>query len=442
MNIKKFVLLSVVFAGIFFIFLNAAGATTVPQAEVKITFEKNIAPILESKCQQCHSEGGSAPMSLVSYNETRPWARAIKEKVIARDMPPFFASGPAGYYENDSRLTQEEINMISQWADTGAPRGNPSSHAKRMNRLADDRGEKPNLVLKPRTPYTIRADGTDDYQVFALDYVFAQDTWIRGIDVRPGNRAEVHHVAIYILPDSMKAGPDGRIESAASESLLMGAQLILFWNPGSNSRMYKAGTAMVIPKGSRLGIQVHYAPTTKNNLVDHTSVNFYYANGIVNKMIHGLYGGTNKINIPPWESNYQLTDYRKFKTDALVMIFSAHMHLRGKSFIIRLMYPDGRKETVFEVPRFNFYWQRGYELAKPFIVPKGTVAEFVAVWDNSPKNPDNPNPRQEVRFGFGTKDEMMGATIVYVIPDEMLNIPVKDGIRMDNEKVTGNPAQK
>jgi hypothetical protein len=442
MNIKKFILLSVVIAGIFFIFLNVVSATTSPQAGAKITFEKNIAPILESKCQQCHSEGGSAPMSLVTYNETRPWARAIKEKVIARDMPPFFASGPAGYYENDLRLTQEEINMISQWADTGAPKGDPVNHPERTVGLADNQREKPNLVLKPRMPYTIKAGATDDYQVFAFDYVFAQDTWIRGMDVHPGNRAVVHHVGIYILPDSMQPGADGRIESAAHQALLMGAQLIYFWNPGSNARMYKDGTAMMIPKGSRLGIQVHYAPTTKNNLVDHTSLNIYYANGVVNKMIHALYGGTNKINIPPWESNYQLTNYQKFKTDALILLFSAHMHLRGKSFVIRLLYPDGRKETVFDLPRFNFYWQRGYALAKPLLVPKGTVAEYVAVWDNSQKNPANPNPGQEVHFGFGTKDEMMGATIAYVIPEEELNIPVKDGIRIDNGKATGNPAQK
>jgi hypothetical protein len=396
-----------------------------------VTFEKDVAPILQDKCQECHRPGGVAPMSLVSYVETRPWAVAIKEKVVMRAMPPFYAAGPTGYYENDTRLTEEEISVITRWVDSGAPRGNASDHPKDRDWYVGKQGQKPDLVLKTRMPYTLKKDAIDDYELFAFDYTFLQDTWISGIEVHPGNKSAVHHIAIYILPDRLTAGPDGRVEGAGADTLIMGGQLVLFWNPGSLPRMFKDGSAMLIQKGSRLGIQVHYAPTTKDNVVDQSWIGLHYATGVVDRMVHFQYGGKSRIDIPAGEEHYQLIDYKKFRTDALITMFGAHMHLRGKSFTIRLIYPDGRKETVFELPQFYFYWQRSYSLVRPLAIPKGTVAEYTAVWDNSPRNPYNPDPKQSVHFGFRTSDEMMGASIIYVDPQEKLAIPVKNGVRVN-----------
>jgi len=221
----------------------------------------------------------------------------------------------------------------------------------------------------------------------------------------------------------------------------MGAEAILFSNPGSLPKFFKDGSAMLIKKGLRLGVQVHYAPTTKENVVDQTSLGVYYANNVVNKMIRFVYGAKANIVIPAGEEHYQLTDYKKFKTDALVSNFACHMHLRGKSFTIRLIYPDGRTETVFELPQFYFNWQQSYTLAKPLAVPKGTVAEFTAVWDNSLRNRYNPDPTREVRFGFNTSDEMMGGTITYIIPEEELGIQVKNGVKVETQAAgIRNPA--
>src|SRR5205085_3274283 len=242
-------------------------------------------------------------MSLVSYAEIRPWARTIKEKVLTRTMPPFYAAGAEGYFENDTRLKKEEIDVIARWVDTGARRGTaPSPPARNAWEAADKPAEKPDLVLKPPKPYTVKKDGIDDWQLFAFDYLFPEDTWVRGIALQPGNRSAVHHLALYILPDTLKAGADGRVEGASADTLVMGGQLILFWNPGGLPRMYKDGSAMLLPKGSRLGIQVHYAPTTADQVVDQSSVGLYFANGVVNKVVHVLYGGKSKrIEIPAGE---------------------------------------------------------------------------------------------------------------------------------------------
>lgn len=429
MSGKKVVLSLSVIICAFVVLSGSNGATASNGPAPEVTFERDVTSIFQKKCLECHHPSGSAPMSLVSYDEARPWARAIKEKVVTLAMPPFYAAGPIGYYEDDIRLTKDEINTITRWVDSGAPRGNPSDRPKHKDWLKENQGEKPDLVLTPRKPYTVKNDGSDDFQLFAFDHVFTQDTWVRGIEVRPGNKSVVHHVVVYLLPDNFKAGPDSRVEGAGAS--IMGAQAIVFSNPGSIPKMYKDGSAMLIKKGLRLGIQVHYAPTTKANVVDQTSLHIYYANGVVNKMVRVLYGTGGRIEIPAGEKNYQLSGYKKFKTNALILAFSCHMHLRGKSFMIRLIYPDGRTETVFEVPQFYFNWQRIYTLAKPLAVPQGTVAEYVAVWDNSSRNRFNPDPTQVVRFGFNTTDEMMGGSITYVIPEEELGVKVKNGVKIE-----------
>ena len=433
---KKIVVLLLVMTGAFVIL---SGASANSGTEPEVTFERDVASVFQSRCVACHQAGGSAPMSLATYGEARPWARAIKEKVITHAMPPFYAAGPVGYYENDTRLTKNEIDTIVRWVDSGAPRGNPSDRPASRDRVADNHQQKPDLVLTPRKPYTVKNDGKDDFQLFVFDHAFEQDTWIRGMEVHPGNKSAVHHMVVYLLPDSFKAGPDSRVEGVGAS--VMGAEAILFSNPGSLPKFFKDGSAMLIKKGLRLGVQVHYAPTTKDNVVDQTSLGVYYANNVVNKMIRFVYGAKANIVIPAGEEHYQLTDYKKFKTDALVSNFACHMHLRGKSFTIRLIYPDGRTETVFELPQFYFNWQQSYTLAKPLAVPKGTVAEFTAVWDNSLRNRYNPDPTREVRFGFNTSDEMMGGTITYIIPEEELGIQVKNGVKVETQAAgIRNPA--
>lgn len=427
--------ISVIAAGFVYALLllsKSAGASGGPP---RVTFEKDIAPILQEHCQFCHRAGGIAPMSLVTYAETRPWARSIKEKVVTRLMPPFFAAGPIGYFDHDPRLTDEEIQKISQWVESKAPQGNPADHPadKDWPDLSLSLGT-PDLLLKPRHPYNIQPGANDDYQLFSTDYVFPQDTWIRAIDIRPGNKTAVHHAALYLLPDGMEPGPNGIFEGVGL--YVVGGQMVQTWVPGAGPRTLQPGRGLLIPKGSRLGLQVHYAPTEKKDLVDQTTVGIFYANGTIIKISHSLFGGTDNIEIPPNNARYQLVDYRKFKTDALIFGFAVHMHLRGKSFVFRLIYPDKKTQTVLDLTHYNFNWQRFYKLAKPLWVPKGTVVQYTAVWDNSAKNPYNPDPTRTIKFGEKTTDEMMSGTILYEIPDENLGIVVKNGVQVKDNKDT------
>ncbi len=404
-----------------------------------LTYEKDIVPIFQKKCEQCHREGGIAPMSLVGYQEVRPWTRSIREKVITRAMPPFNASGSIGYFERDPRLTQDEINTVVRWVDGGSKRGTPPAERPKIEWPNEWQSGKPDLVLRMKQPYDIRAGTVDDYELFDLNYSFPVDTWIQGIEIRPGNRREVHHASLYILPDRLKPQPDGRLDpnadgqSGGDDVFIIGGQLLLNWVPGSLPRKYEDDVAFMIPKGTRLGLQVHYAPTQQAQ-IDQSEVGIYYSNGVIRKVARSLYGGTDHIDIPPGAENYQLIDYRKFKTDATIFAFAAHMHLRGKSFEVKLIYPDGKTETVFDVPHFSFNWQRLYTLARPITVPKGTVAEYIAVWDNSSKNKYNPDPSQQVKFGGRTRDEMMSGTILYHVPDEKLAMKVVRGVQVEQAK--------
>jgi hypothetical protein len=435
MNPRKVALLaaSIVCIPAVFLLLDARGEDK--PAVSGVTFEREVVSILQAKCQECHHPGGSAPMSLVTYGEARPWAQAIKEKVVKRVMPPFYADGPIGYYKDDIRLTEAEIKTICEWVDEGSPRGKPADHPRYMDWSAGSPAQTPDLLLRVRTPYTVKKDGIDDYECFLFNYVFPQDTWIRALDLRPSNKQAVHHEALYIVPDTLKADPDDRISGA--DTLMNKATLLLFSNPGGLPLLCPEGSAIIIPKGSRLGVEVHYAPSTRDGVVDQPSVGIYYANGVVNRMLRLLYGDQTKIDIPPGEKSYRSVVYKKLKTDAIINGFAAHMHLRGKSFTIRLIYPDGRQETVFALPQFYFNWQRPYHLAKPLAVPKGTVVEYMAEWDNSLQNPFNPDPNQEVHFGPKTSDEMMGGGVSYLIPEEDLGARIKDGVRIGD---AGRPA--
>jgi hypothetical protein len=199
------------------------------------------------------------------------------------------------------------------------------------------------------------------------------------------------------------------------------------WAPGVQSVLLSEGTALRIPKGMRLGIQIHYAPNDQET-TDETSVGIYFADGIIKKHIKVLFGDRRDVVIPPGDPNYALTATRTFDTDAVIKFFHVHMHLRGRSYTMKLTYPDGRQEVALEVPRYDFNWQRTYVLTEPIRAPKGTKVEFTGVYDNSPKNKFNPDPAQMVRWGEKTTDEMMQGRIFYESVDENLNVKVKKGI--------------
>lgn len=393
--------------------------------EEALTFTRDIAPILRSSCQECHHRGGIAPMPLVDYEEVRPWSRAIQEKVVERSMPPFHAAGPLGRFVGDPRLTAEQIRKISRWVDSGSPKGDPADLPPPRVWKSEWRGGQPDMILTMRNPYRVKSSGNDDYPLFVLDYVLPEDTWIKGIEIRPGNRKVVHHANVYIVPADLTVPSSGRMDDVF-DPVAIGGRFVTAWKPGRAPLIWANPIALVLPKGSRFAIQMHYAPSQEEAL-DQTSIGFYFSDGLIQKQSRVLYGGTREIEIPPGEANYQIVVKRTFTEDALITGFTCHMHLRGKSFIVRLHYPDGRVETAFHVPKYSVNWQELYVLAEPIRTPKGTVVEYISTWDNSAANRLNPDPTKAVRWGDRASDEMMDGYLNYVASDENLNVRVRLG---------------
>lgn len=390
-----------------------------------ITFTKQIAPIFQKRCEECHRAGGMAPMSLATYEQSRPWARAIKEKVVSREMPPFHAAGAFGRYLRDPRLTDEEIATITKWVDGGAPKGNQKDMPAPVQWKNDWAFGEPDLVLKPRQAYTVKASKQDQYVFFVFDYVLPEDTWIRSVVTRPGSQNAVHHANTHVVPPMLKVPESGYFEGDFEPSA-RGAVMVAGWAPGVQPVTLAPGVAIRIPKGMRFGIQIHYAPAEKET-IDQTQVGVYFADGLINKHMRVMMGDRKDLSIPPNDPSYSLTSTKTFDTDAIISFYHVHMHLRGKSYQMKLTYPDGRQEMALDVPRYDFNWQRTYVLNQPLRVPKGTKVDFIGTYDNSPKNRFNPDPAKTVKWGEKTTDEMMQGRIFYESVDENLNLKVKKG---------------
>ncbi len=405
-------------------------------AKTNVTFAKHVAPILQNRCEECHRAGGVAPMSLVTFAETRPWAKSIREKVVNRTMPPFHATGAIGRYQHDPRLTDDEIATITKWVDGGAAQGSLKDMPSPRNWKSDWSNGTPDVVVQVKQPYTIKPSQKDQYVFFVFDYVFPADTWIKSVETRPGNLGAVHHANTHVVPPMFKAPAEGFIAGDFDPGA-RGTVMLAGWAPGVQPVNLAEGTGIKIPKGMRLGIQIHYAPSDKER-TDQTTIGVYFADGTINKQLKVLFGDRKDLEIKPNDPSYSLTSTKTFETDAVIRFFHVHMHLRGKAYTFRFTFPDGRVENVFEVPNYDFNWQRVYLLTEPMRVPKGTKVEFIGTYDNSPKNKFNPDPAQIVKWGEKTTDEMMQGRLFYEAVDEMLNIKVKKGRMMpsDSAKMT------
>jgi hypothetical protein len=364
-------------------------------------------------------------MSFTTYEKTRPWARAIKERVLNREMPPFHALGEVGRYVDDPRLTDAEIATIRDWVDGGAAKGDAKRQPPRREWKDDWSFGKPDLIVSHPRPFPLNKSDKDLYVFYIYDHVFPEDTWISSIQVRPGNARIVHHANVHLVPPGFKAPPEGYVAGDFDPSG-RGTIMISGWVPGTNTVKLSEGTAVRIPKGMRLGLQVHYAPA-QQDYSDQTAVGVYFANGIVRKNLRLLFGDRKDLVIPPGKPDASFVARNTFTTASVVKFFHVHMHLRGKSYVMKFHYPDGRTETGIEVQNYNFNWQRTYILNEPIRVPKGTVVEYIGTYDNSAKNKFNPDPTKSVRWGDFTVDEMMQGRIFYESADEDLNLQVVKG---------------
>ena len=380
-----------------------------------VTYAKQISRLLNTHCVSCHRPGEIAPFSLTDYDEVVGWAEMIQEVVNERRMPPWHANPAHGKFKNDTSLSADQIEWINTWVKNGAPLGDENDMPEPPEFVEGWRIGEPDVVI-PMTnkAYRVPATGVVPYKHFVVDTGFKEDKWISAAECRIGNRAVVHHI-IVAVHDERDLEVHGQIES----------EWITATAPGAQPLVLPEGYAKLIPAGSKLVFQMHYTPngTPQNDI---SSVGFKFADP---KTVRKSVGTREIINrrfrIPPGADNHEVKSSRRFKQDSLILNLFPHMHLRGKAFRYTAKYPDGKSEILLDVPNFDFNWQNGYMFPEPKFIPRGTVIECVAHFDNSEGNFANPDPDKTVRWGDQTWDEMMIGYYDMALADQDLTKPGK-----------------
>jgi hypothetical protein len=412
-----------------------AGSLTAASNPSAVTFNKQVLPLLQKRCQNCHRPGEAAPFSMLTYKAARPWAKAMKEAVLAKKMPPWFADPAYGHFSNDRRLAPEEVNTLVSWVDQGALEGDPTDAPQR---LEFDEGwtiGKPDVVLEMPVEYTVPAKGTIEYTYFLLPKVFSEDKWIEKIEVRPGARSVVHHVVMVSRPPGskwlgeMKPGvawvpakdkDDGKREVDTGEGafLLGDIEMVSVYVPGGLAYQTGPGQARLMKAGSDLIFQMHYTASGKQT-VDRTRVGIVFAKQPPRERVVNTFIMNDRFRIPAGAPD-QVVDARvTVHQDATLLNLFPHMHFRGKAFEYQVKYPTGETETLLRVPKYDFNWQLTYQLERPLKLPKGTVLTAIAHYDNSPNNPYNPDPKSEVYWGDQSWEEMLAGFVDFAIPLNM-----------------------
>ncbi|HYV05765.1 MAG TPA: thiol-disulfide isomerase [Blastocatellia bacterium] len=391
---KTFALIAALFV-VFAVGVSASGPST-----TAATFTKDIAPILYNSCVECHRSGEIAPMSLVTYQEVRPWAKSIRQRVVDRSMPPWSADPHVGKFSNDPSLTQKQIDTIVSWVDAGAPKGDDKDLPPAPKFPAGWTIGKPDVVLAMQEEYTVPADGTVPYLYFTIPTGFTEDKWVRALEIKPGNRSVVHHVIAFTQEPGATRRGNGGGEAERGRGQLGGI------TPNKTGIVLSPGTARLIKAGSNIVFQMHY--TTNGEVTkDRTSIGLIFTKEPPTRTLITGNAMNARFVIPAGEGNHEVKSSTTFKEDVHLTSFMPHMHFRGKDFVYTAVYPDGKSEVLLSVPKYDFNWQLTYVPEKPIALPKGTRLDCVAHFDNSTKNKYNPDPTKEVRWGDQTWEEMM-----------------------------------
>jgi peroxiredoxin/mono/diheme cytochrome c family protein len=380
-----------------------------PSPNATVTYAKDISRIFQSRCIECHRAGEIGPFAMDNYDDLIGWADMIREVVAEERMPPWFANPEHGKFSNDARLTKQEKDAILAWVDAGAPMGSPDDLPE-PRKFVDgwNIGVPQEVIAMADKPYDVPAHGAIPYEHFVVDPNWTEDKWITACEVRPGARSVVHHVFVLSIPPEAKGVKRSTGHAAAVAANAFKGGLIAGFAPGMPAFVApEAGMARRVPAGSRIVFQVHYTPNGRPEK-DLTRVGFKFCDkNEVSREVEVLAAQNFLFMIPPNTPDHVLKASYHFKEDKILRNMLPHMHLRGKSFQFFARFPDGRRELLLDVPRFDFNWQIPYELAEPLFLPKGTVLECIGRYDNSKDNPANPNPNVTVRPGQQTWEEMM-----------------------------------
>ena len=403
--------------------LTAAASLAAPA-----TFNKDVLPILQQNCQECHRPGEVAPFSLMTYKDARPWAKAVKAAVAARKMPPWFADPGFRHYANERKLSDEQIATISNWVDGGALEGDAKDAPAPIS-FPSGWAIKPDIEVSMPKAFNLPAKGTINYKFILVKANFPEDIWVESAEMRPGNPKVVHHGKVWVRPPGshwMEKAVPGEAYEQETQFDIMGMNLAAEgndmlgkFNPGLGAQVFNVeGSAKFIPKGSDLVFEVHYTangePTSD---VSKLGIVLAKYKPVSRYMLHTGPTAGNLV-IPPGDANAEVVSELTTTAPAKLAYVQPHMHLRGKDFELRLYYPTGENETVYR-GKWDFEWQQGFTFSEPINMPVGTRIVGISHFDNSPNNKWNPDPAKEVRWGFQNWEEMSNAFIGIVFDNKI-----------------------
>lgn len=376
--------------------------TAKPVRGCLITYEKSepvsyatqVVPILQAKCVSCHSPGNIGPWSMSSHKKVKGMSAMIQETVLAKQMPPWHADPAHGAFSNDRSLTPNETRLLLSWIDQGAPLGEGLDPL--TNAIAPAREwalGKPDIIVSLPSVQEIPANGVLNYRYVDSGFTMPEDAWVRAAVLRPGNRKIVHHVIVRIrYPSGTKGKPDEEV-------------FFTSWAPGNTTPEFPGHTGKFIPKGATFNFELHYNTTGKPE-TDQSELGLYVMKDAPKLVLETRTTETRDLNIPPGEADARAFCVYHFKRDTLLFDLIPHMHLRGSWFKYEALFPDGKRETLLTVPRYDFNWQTEYRLAEPRRVPAGTWILCSGAHDNSKQNPLNPDSTRRVKYGLQSHEEM------------------------------------
>jgi len=397
---------------------SAAGADTP-------TFYKDVLPILQTNCQTCHRPGEVAPMSLLTFEQTRPWAKAIQKAVMTRQMPPWFADPKVGHFANERRLSTRDIDTINAWVDAGAPAGK-ESEAPAALAFASGWNLKPDLVIEMPKPFELPARGTINYKYVLVKGNFREDMWVTSAEMRPGNPKVLHHGKVWVRPPGsswMSKAEYGVAYERETQANIIGNNeieegndILGKFNPGLGAQRFDIeGVAKFVPKGSDLVFELHYT-TSGEATTDVSKLGLVVAKAPPQTRYYFHAGPTaTNLAIPANDQNAEVVSEITFGEAAQLVYAQPHMHLRGKDFELRLVTAD-RKVTTLLKGSWNFEWQMGYQFAEPIALPKGSKLQMISHFDNSTANRFNPDPAKKIVWGPQNWDEMSNCFIGVLFP--------------------------
>lgn len=443
-------------------FLTASFDRTSASDKAAVTFAKDVAPIVFNKCATCHRPGEPVPMSLTSYQEVRPWAKAVKEQILERSMPPWYADPTSSLkFRNERRLSQKEIDTIVAWVDAGSPKGDDADLPALPKLAKGWSWGEPDMIIPMPVEFEVPAEGELPMQNFYVPVPFKEDKWVEAVELRPGNSAVVHHSIANVtrLPEGSKIvnGRAVRAELNTSDAsrtggLREGAEVfqtqdsfaragafkLIGQAPGKGFERHFEGTAKRISPGMYFQFNMHYQPSGRAEK-DRSMLGLWFAKkpvthevltkGVTDRVLVGGkdIGETRVVNgrevrtrgripnIPPNVDNWEIAGEMVVKQDITLYAFAPHMHLRGKDIKYILELPDGKRQVLLNVPKFDFNWQLHYELEQPLKIPAGSKMIAIAHYDNSVNNRYNPAPQKEVFWSEQSWDEMFIPWFEYTV---------------------------